>query len=178
MTFFNQRAKYLIKALHTLVMCLEQLHQILSVVIDSTLQRCVTEFVSQRAVRPSPEEDVHALDVSSHAGNVQRSVGVVVELVHLASCVHELLHHSVVATIARLVQGVVLVDHRAVRTGSFAQEVFADLGAVVAHSPVERGHRESLTIFEKVVDTLVGVVQLALKERDSLVLLTVFDGPQ
>ena len=138
----------------------------------------MTQLVPQVTVGAGTEQDVDALNVAPHARDVERSVGVPVHPVHLAAGVHKLLHHSVVAAVARLVQRVVLVDERAVRPGSLGQQVLADPGAVVAHGPVERRHREALPVLEQVVDGLVHVVVTALEQGHGLSLLTALDSPQ
>ena len=156
-------------------MSLEKLHQVRSVVVYGRLQRSVAQLVSQAAVGAGSQQNVDALYVSSHAGYVERRVSVVVRLIEVAANVHELLHHKIVASVARLVQWVVLVDQGSVRASPVSQEVPAHLVAVVADGPVQRRDRKALPVLEEVADTLVHVVEPVLKERDDLCLAACLD---
>lgn len=144
----------------TLVVCLEELHQVVSVVINCALKRRVAEFISQATVGASPEQDVNSLNVSSHARYVQGSIQVVVHLVHLASSIHKFLHNVIVASTTCLVKRIILVYHCAIRASSLAQKVLANFRAVVTHGPIQWSHCESLAVLEQVVDALVYAVQL------------------
>ena len=121
---------------------------------------------------------MNALYVSPHARDVERRIGIVVGFIQLAASAHKLQYNSIVAPVAGLVKGVVLVDHSAVWTGSVSQEVSAELWAVVADCPVERSDSESLPVLEEVADALVHVVQPPLEEGLSLALVAGFDGSQ
>ena len=157
----------------TFIMSLEKIHQSDIAVVNCALQRCVAEVIFYRAVRASPQEYVNALDMTTHAGNVQRRVLVAIGAIQIALCVDKLLHDFVVAPIARLVERVVLVHHRGVRACFFAQKVLADLGAVVTHSPVEGSDRKLFSVFEQVVDLLIDAVESALEECDGSALVPV-----
>ena len=146
--------------------------------IHGALKRCMAQLVAQVAIGPGTQEDVNALYVSPHARDVERGVRVVVHFVQLAASVYELLHDPVVASVASLVERIIFVDHSAVGTGSVPQEESAELWAVVADGPVERGDRESLPVLEEVADALVHVEEPPLEERDGVVLVAALDGSQ
>ena len=119
-----------VKSWLTLVVSLAEFYQLMVVVVECLLQWGSQHLVSKVAVSTSPEQDVYALDVATHAGYVQWSVHIVGDSIQVALGVNDV----VVASVASFVEGVVLVDEVVVGICSISEQIMANFRSSVQPS--------------------------------------------
>lgn len=148
------------------------------VVVERLLQWSPQHLVSKVAVGTSPEQDVYALDVATHAGYVQRRVHIVGDSVQVTLGTDEFLHYVVVASVASFVERVVLVDEVVVGVCSVSEQIVANFRSSVPDGPVERCYCVLSPVFKDVGYLGIDIVGAALEEVYCVSGISTFDGCQ